>query len=85
MECIGCVAAMRDRIGQRLDHLVKFDDRARPAMGDDQRHRFRMRRTDVQEVNVEPVNLVRELRKAIERALRAGANRSPRPSSGRCP
>ena len=35
-------------------------------MGDDQRHRFRMRRTDVQEVNVEPVNLVRELRKAIE-------------------
>ena len=63
---VGGVAAKRGRIGQRLDHLVEFDHRARPAMGDDQRHRFRMRRADVQEMNVEPVDLGGELRKAIE-------------------
>ena len=57
---------MRGRIGQRLDHLVEFDHRTRPAMGDDQRHRLGMLRADVQEVNAEPVDLGGELRKAIE-------------------
>ena len=66
---VGGVAAMRGRIGQRLDHLVKLDHRTRPAMRDDQRHRFRMRRTDVQEMNVEPVDFGGELRKAIEPRL----------------
>ena len=66
---VGGVAAVRGRIGQRLDHLVELDDRTRPAMGDDQRHRFRVRRADVQEMNVEPVDLGGELRKAIEPRL----------------
>lgn len=57
---------MRGRVGQGLDHLVELDHRARPAMGDDQRHRVRMRRTDMQEVNAETVDIGRELRKAIE-------------------
>ena len=38
-------------------------------MRDDQRHRFRMQRTDVQEMNVEPVDFGGELRKAIEPRL----------------
>ena len=66
---VGGVAAVRGRIGQRLDHLVKLDHRARPAVRDDQRHRFRMRRADMQEVNVEPVDFSGELRKAIEPRL----------------
>ena len=66
VERVGRVAAMRGRIGQRLDHLVELDHRTRPAMGDDQRHRFRMRRADVQEMNAEPVDLGGELRKAVE-------------------
>jgi hypothetical protein len=41
-------------------------------MGDDQRHRLRMRRADMKEVNIQPVNFGRELRKAIEARL-AGA------------
>jgi hypothetical protein len=63
------LAAMRRRMGERLNHLVKFDDRTRPAVGDDQRHRFRMRRADVQEVDVELVNPGLELGEAIEASL----------------
>ena len=66
VEGIGGVAAMRDRIDQRLDHLVELDDRARPAMGDDQRHRAGMRRARMDEMDVEPVDRGGELRKAIE-------------------
>ena len=62
---------MSGRVGQRLDHFLELDDRARPAMGDDQRHRFRMRGADVQEVNAETVDLRRELAKAIEQRLAA--------------
>src|SRR5258708_4135694 len=50
---------------------MEFDDRARPAMGDDQRQRLRMGRTNVEEMNVEPVDFSRELRKAIEQRLAA--------------
>jgi hypothetical protein len=35
-------------------------------MRDDQRHRIQMGRTDVQEMNIQSVNLGRELRKSIE-------------------
>src|SRR5262249_35043957 len=69
MKRIGRVAAMSDRIDQRLDHLVELHHRAWPAMGDDQRHRPLMRRADMDEVNAKPVDLGRELRKAIERGL----------------
>ena len=69
MKRVGRIAAMGDGIDQRLDHLVEFHHRTRPAMGDDQRHRLRMRRAGVDEVDAEPVDLGRELRKAIERRL----------------
>jgi hypothetical protein len=48
---------------------MKLDHRTRPAMRDDEWHRFRVRRTDVQEMNVEPVDFGGELRKAIEPRL----------------
>ncbi|MGY3587710.1 hypothetical protein ACVIF9_006387 [Bradyrhizobium sp. USDA 4350] len=69
MEGIGRAAAMRRRIGQRLDHLVEFDHRSRPAMGDDQRPRLRVLRAGMDEVDVEPVDLGGELAESIELRL----------------
>ena len=63
---VSAVAAMGGRIGQRLDHLVELNHRARPAVGDDQRHGLRVWGAHVQEMNVEPVDLSSELRKAVE-------------------
>ena len=60
---------MRDRIDERRDHLLKFDDRAGPAMGDDQRQRRRLLRAHMQEVDVEPVDLGGELIEAVEFCL----------------
>jgi hypothetical protein len=37
MERIGCAAAMRRGIGQRIDDLHLFDDRAGPSVGNDER------------------------------------------------
>ena len=42
MERVGGVAAMRGRVREWLDNLVKLDDRAGPAMSHDQRRRVRM-------------------------------------------
>ena len=39
VEGVRGVAAVRGRVGERLDHLVELDDRARPAVGDQQRQR----------------------------------------------
>ena len=51
------LAAVRGRVGQRLDDLQLLDDRARPAVRDDQRQRVLVLGADVQEVNVQPVDL----------------------------
>ena len=49
-----------------FEHL---DDRARPAVGDDQRQRVRVRRPDVDEVDVEAVDLGQELREGVQPRL----------------
>src|SRR3569623_2031259 len=69
MEGVRGIAAMRGGIGERRDHLLEFDDRAGPAMGDDQRQCVRLFRTHVQKMDVEPVDLGRELVEAIELCL----------------
>ncbi len=69
MERIGSVAAMGNGIDQRLDHLVELDHRAWPAVGDDQRHRLRVRRADMQVVDGKPIDLGGELTEPIERRL----------------
>src|SRR6516164_5738292 len=69
MKGVGGITAVRRRIDQRLNHLLKFDDRAGPAMGDDERQRRRIFRAYMDEVDVEPVDLADELVKAIEPSL----------------
>jgi hypothetical protein len=58
-------AAERGRIGERADDLDLLEDRAGPAVGDDQRHRVRMARADVDEVDVDAVDGRLELRQGI--------------------
>ena len=43
-------------IGERLDDLQLLDDRAGPAVRDDQRQGFLVRRPDMDEMDVEPVD-----------------------------
>jgi hypothetical protein len=62
-------AAVRGRVGQRADGLEQLDDRAGPAVGHDQRQRVLVRRLDVDEVDVHPVNLGRELRQRVQPGL----------------
>ena len=60
---------MRRGIGQRTDDLQLLDDRARPAMRDDERQRILVLRTHVDEMNVQPVDLGDELRQGVESRL----------------
>ena len=62
-------AAMRGRIGQRLDDLQLLDDRARPAVGDDDRQRIFVLRLDVDEVDVEPVDVGDEVGQGVQPRL----------------
>src|SRR5437868_6692286 len=54
--------AMGGRIGQRLDDFHLLDDRAGPAMRDDDRQRIFMPGTNVNEMNVETIDLSDEVR-----------------------
>src|SRR5271167_923734 len=66
MEGIRGAAAMRRGIGQRIDDFQLFDDRARPSVRNDQRQRIFMFRTDVNEMDVEPVDLGDELWQGVQ-------------------
>ena len=77
VERVGRVAAVRDRIGERPDHLQELDDRSRPAVGHHQRQRVGLRRAHVEEVDAEAVDRRAELRERVE--LRLG----PPPVVGR--
>jgi hypothetical protein len=56
-------------IGKWIDDLQLFDDRAGPAVRDDERHRIFMFRTNVKEMNVQPVDLGHELRQGVQFGL----------------
>ena len=79
------VSAVRGRVGEGADGLEQLDHRARPAVGHDQRQRVLVLRLDVDEVDLDPVDLGRELRKRVEPRLEPCRSRSPRPSSARAP
>jgi hypothetical protein len=66
VECVGRIAAVGARVGERPRDLGEFHDRARPAVRDDQRSRVRFRRSDVREVDVRAVNRGRELRPFVQ-------------------
>ena len=57
MEGVPGVAAVGDGIGQRREQVEELEHRARPAVGEDQRHRLGLRRAQVDEVDLEPVDL----------------------------
>ena len=85
VEGVRGAAAMRGRIGQRLDDLQLLDDRAGPAVGDDHRQGVLMLRADVDEVDVQPVDLGDELRQGVQPRLAPCASRNRSPSSARAP
>ena len=62
MEGVLGAAAVRGRVGQRADRVEQLDHGAGPAVGHDQRQRVRVRRLDVDEVDVHAVDLGHELR-----------------------
>ena len=53
-------------IGQWIDNLELFDDRAGPAVRDDEGQRILMLRTNVNEMNVQPVDLGDEMRQGLQ-------------------
>jgi hypothetical protein len=57
---------VRRRIGQSIDDLHLFDDRARPSMIDDERQRAFMLGPNVDEVDVQPIDLGDELREGVQ-------------------
>jgi hypothetical protein len=54
--------AMGRRVCERTDDLQELDDRAGPSVRHEQRHGVVMRRWDVRELDVQPVDLGDELR-----------------------
>ena len=62
MERVRRARAMCRGIGERIDDLQLLDDRAGPPVRDDERQCIFMVRSDVNEMNVEPVDLGHELR-----------------------
>ena len=69
MEGVRCARAMCRGIGQRIDDLKLLEDRAGPSVRDDQRQRIFMLRTDVNEMDVQPIDLGDELRVGVQLGL----------------
>src|ERR671912_74658 len=80
MESVRRAPAMRRGIDQWIDDLQLLDDRAGPSVRDDEWQRIFMFRTHVNEMNVQPVDLVAAGRSASPPPC---ANRNRRPSSAR--
>ncbi len=62
MESVRCTRAMCRGIGQWIDNLQLLDDGAGPSVGDNERQSIFMLRTNVNEMNVQPIDLGHELR-----------------------
>ncbi len=69
MEGVLRASAVGRGVGERVDHLQEFEDRARPAVGQDHRQSVRVAGADVEEVNVQPVDPGHELRQGIQLRL----------------
>ena len=61
MEGVRWVGAVSARVGQRADDVEVLDDRAWPAVREDEREGVGLGRADVQEMDGLPVDLGREL------------------------
>src|SRR5262245_13649338 len=60
---------MSGGIGERIDDLQLLDDRAGPSVRDDERQRILVFRTNVNEMDVEPIDLGDELRQRVQSRL----------------
>jgi hypothetical protein len=60
---------MRRGVGKWIDNLQLFDDRAGPSVRDDERQRIFMLRTNVNEMNIQPVDFGDELRQGVQSCL----------------
>ena len=69
VERVRGIAAVRGRIAERPEDVEHLEDRTRPAVRDDQRQRVRVRRLDLDEVDVDPVDLGDELRHRVQSLL----------------
>ena len=69
MEGVRRAGAVSRGIGQRIDDLQLLDGRARPAVGDDERHGIFMSRPDVNEMDIQPVDLGDELGMRVQLRL----------------
>jgi hypothetical protein len=79
VEGVRRVAAVGGGVGERAEDVEELDDRAGPAVGDDERQRLGLGGAYVHEVDVLAVDDGRELRKFVEPGL-MGA-----PVVGSCP
>ena len=69
VEGVRRVAAVRARVGQRVDHVEELGDRAGPAVGEQQRRRVRLGGAHVQEVHPGAVDLGGELGVGVQPGL----------------
>src|ERR1700681_856843 len=69
IERVGWFPAVRGWIGQRIDYLHLLDNRAGPTVRDDERQRVLMLRTNVNEMDIQPVDLGDELRQSVHLCL----------------
>src|ERR1700694_5376606 len=69
MDAVRGAPAMRRGIGEWIDDLQLLDNRAGPAVRDDERQRIVMLRTHVDEMNIESIALGDELRQGVQPGL----------------
>src|SRR5215471_12115993 len=69
MEGVSGLTTVFGRVGQRIDDIEKFDDATRPAVGQDDRARMLVRRTNLQKVNTQTVDVGPELRIGVQTSL----------------
>ena len=69
IEGVRCAPAVRGGIDQRIDDLQLMDDRAGPAVRNDDRQCVRVLRADVDEMNVQSIDPGDELRQGVQPRL----------------
>ena len=69
MESVRCARAMCGGIGEWIDDFELLNDRAGPPVRDDERQCIFMFGTNVNEVNVQPIDLGDEVRQGATRNL----------------
>ena len=71
MEGLAGIPTMGGRVAQSANHMAKLKHGSWPAMGHKQRHGIGFRRTHMQEVNSQSLDLCSVLPKAVEQRLTA--------------